>query len=229
MSIGDVFDLMQAYFGTYYINDINIGTQSNRVIIQSDIQYRNTLDTLNRIYVPSSYGGQVPLSAFTTFRKTVAPRSVQKYNLYPSAEINIILNPEYTTGQGIARVEQLAEEFPEGYFYEWTGQTYQEQKSEGEFALIITAAVTFGFLFLVAQYESWTIPLAVMLSLPIAVLGALIGIMVMQISISIYTQLGILRLFVMMQTFREKLKAAISGRNYDDEEDDDEEDYEDED
>lgn len=320
VSIGDVFDLMQAYFGTYYINDINIGTQSNRVIIQSDIQYRNTLDALNRIYVPSSYGSQVPLSAFTTFKKTAALRSVQRYNLYPSAEINIILKPGYTTGQGIARVQQLSEEFPEGYFYEWTGQTYQEQKSEGEFALIIIAAVTFGFLFLVAQYESWTIPLAVMLSLPIAVLGALIGIMVMQISISIYTQLGILLLvglatknailiiefakeerelrgssiiaaaaeaarerfrsvlmtaftcvlgvvpmlfasgagaesrihvgttmffgmiiatvfgvflipglFVMMQTFREKLKAAISGRNYDDEDDEDYEDDEDED
>ena len=320
VSIGDVFDLMQAYFGTYYINDINIGTRSNRVIIQSDIQYRNNLDALNRVYVPSSYGSQVPLSAFATFRKTVAARSVQRYNLYPSAGINIILNPGYTTGQGIARVQQLAEEFPEGYFYEWTGQTYQEQQSEGEFALIIIAAVTFGFLFLVAQYESWTIPLAVMLSLPIAVLGALIGIMVMQISISIYTQLGILLLvglatknailiiefakeeremrgasiiaaaaeaarerfrsvlmtaftcvlgvapmlfasgagaesrihvgttmffgmiiatvfgvflipglFVMMQTFREKLKAAISGRIYDDEDDEDYEDYEDED
>lgn len=194
VSIGDVFDIMQAYFGTYYVNDINLGTQINKVIIQSDIHHRDKLDVLNRIYVPNSSGKQVPLSSFATFRKTLAPRSIARYNLYPSAEINIMLKPGYSSGQGMARVAELSKELPEGYFYEWSGQTYQEQSTEGQFTLVIVAAVVFGFLFLVAQYESWSIPMAVMLSLPVAVLGALIGILVMQISLSIYTQLGILLL-----------------------------------
>ena len=194
VSTGDAFSIMQAYFGTSYVNDINLGTSVNKVIVQSEWEYRDRTEALNRVYIPNATGGQVPLSGFATFRKTLAPRSIQRYNLYPSAQITIMLNSGYSSGQGMARVAELAKNLPRGYFYEWTGQAYQEQSTEGQFMLVIVAAVVFGFLFLVAQYESWSIPFAVMMSLPVAVLGALIGIVLMGISLSIYTQLGILLL-----------------------------------
>ncbi len=194
VSMGNVFDIMQTYFGTAYINDINLGTQVNKVIAQSAWKYRDRIEALNRVKIPNSSGAQVPLTSFATIRKVLAPRSIERYNLYPSAEITIMLNPGFTSGQGMARVSELAKQLPEGYFYEWSGQAYQEQKTEGQFSMVIIAAVVFGFLFLVAQYESWSIPFAVMMSLPTAVLGALIGIIIMQISLSIYTQLGILLL-----------------------------------
>ena len=104
------------------------------------------------------------------------------------------MKPGFSTGQGIARIEQLASELPTGYSYEWSGMTYQEQQAGGQVLLIIGIALLFGYLFLVAQYESWTVPMGVILSLPVALLGALIGILVMRISLSIYTQLGILLL-----------------------------------
>ena len=192
--IGNVFGTLQTYFGTAYINDINIGTQVNKVILQSDWTYRSKSDNVGNIYVNSSSGGQVPIQSIATLRKTLAPRTVDRYNLFPSTSITVFMKQGYSTGQGIARIEELAKSLPEGYVYEWSGMTYQEQESSGQVLLIIVTALAFGYLFLVAQYESWTVPMAVILSLPVALLGALIGIFVMKLSLSIYAQLGILLL-----------------------------------
>jgi HAE1 family hydrophobic/amphiphilic exporter-1 len=104
------------------------------------------------------------------------------------------MKPGFSTGQGIARVQELARELPDGYTVEWSGMTYQEQQAAGQTVMIIAIALAFGYLFLVAQYESWTVPMGVILSLPVAVLGAFLGLKIMSISISIYTQLGILLL-----------------------------------
>ena len=192
--VGDIFDTLQTYFGTSYINDINLGSQVNKVILQSDWKYRDRAESVSRIYVMNDKGKQVPAESFATIERTFAPGSISRYNLYPSASVNIILAPGYSSGQGMERVAQIASTLPEGYAYEWSGQTYQEQESEGQLLWVVAVAVVFGFLFLVAQYESWSVPLAVMLSLPTAILGALIGIFFMNISLSVYTQLGILLL-----------------------------------
>ncbi|MDR0653019.1 MAG: efflux RND transporter permease subunit, partial [Synergistaceae bacterium] len=192
--VSNIFSTMQAYFGTAYINDINIGSQVNKVIIQSDWMYRDRKDSIGSIYVKSSSGARVPMQALATVRQTLEPRSIGRYNLYPSVTINAMMNPGFSTGQGIARVQELARELPEGYAIEWSGMTYQEQQAAGQTVMIIAIALAFGYLFLVAQYESWTVPMGVILSLPVAVLGSLIGLKVMQTSISIYTQLGILLL-----------------------------------
>ena len=192
--VSNVFSTLQTYFGTSYINDINIGTQVNKVILQSDWPYRNQIANIGNIYVNSQAGVQVPIQSLVSLQKTLAPRSVSRYNLYPSAPITISMNPGFATGQGMARVQSLAADLPAGYAYEWSGMTYQEQESSGQVILIIGIALIFGYLFLVAQYESWSIPMGVMLSLPVAFLGALVGISVMKISLSIYTQLGILLL-----------------------------------
>ena len=194
VQVGTLFDTLQTYFGTSYINDINIGTQVNKVIVQSDWKYRDRPDSVSRIYVTNDKGKQVPAESLATVRRTFAPRSVNRYNLYPSAGITVMLAPGYSSGQGMEAVAQIAGALPEGYSYEWSGQTYQEQQSEGQLLWVVAVAVVFGFLFLVAQYESWSAPLAVILSLPTALLGALVGIFVMNISLSVYTQLGILLL-----------------------------------
>lgn len=192
--INTVYSTLQTYFATAYINDINIGTQVNKVQLQSDWTFRNKIDSLDGIYINNTAGDRVPLHSFMTLEKTLAPRAINRYNLFPSAGITVIMKPGFSTGQGIARIEQLASELPTGYSYEWSGMTYQEQQAGGQVLLIIGIALLFGYLFLVAQYESWTVPMGVILSLPVALLGALIGILVMRISLSIYTQLGILLL-----------------------------------
>ncbi len=172
-----------------------IDSQKSKVVIQSDWQFRDTPGALGRIYITNEDGRQIPLSTFASFREIKAPRSLSRFNLYPSATVNIILNPEYSSGQGMDLVKALAKEIlPEGYVYTWSGQAYFQQETEGEFAIVILMAVVFGFLVLVAQYESWSAPLAVMMSLPPAVLGALAGQIIIFIPISIYTQLGMLLL-----------------------------------
>ena len=192
--LGNVFDTLQTYFGTAYINDVNLGTEVNKVIVQSDWAHRDRAEAVERAHIRGASGQQVPMRSLATLRRTLAPRSISRYNLYPSAEITVMMAPGYSSGQGMELVSRLARDLPEGYTYSWTGQTYQEQEAAGQFGLVILAAVVFGYLFLVAQYESWSAPMAVMLSLPAAVLGALIGIWVMGIDLSIYTELGILLL-----------------------------------
>jgi HAE1 family hydrophobic/amphiphilic exporter-1 len=134
------------------------------------------------------------MEAFATVERTLAPRGVTRYNLFPSAGITAPLRPGFSTGQGIERVEQLVNELPEGYINEWSGMTYQERQAGGQTGIIMLIALVFGYLFLVALYESWTIPMGVMFSLPVALLGALAGIFLLKLSLSIYTQLGILLL-----------------------------------
>ena len=192
--VGNIFSTLQTYFGSAYINDINIGTQVNKVMVQSDWNFRNSAGNVGNIYVNSTYGEPVPLHSLVSIKNTVAPRSIARYNLYPSAAITIVMKQGFSTGQGIIKLRELAKDLPEGYGYEWSGMTYQEQGAKGQIAIVIAIAMLFAYLFLVAQYESWTVPVPVILSLPVAVLGALGGVYVMGLSVSIYVQLGILLL-----------------------------------
>ena len=192
--IGNIFSTLQTYFGSAYINDINIGTQVNKVMVQSDWDFRNTIDSVGSIYINSTAGEPVPLQSLVSIKNTVAPRSIARYNLYPSAAVSIVMKDGYSTGQGIIKLKELAKSLPEGYGYEWSGMTFQEQKAQGQIGIILAIAMIFAYLFLVAQYESWTVPVPVILSLPIAVLGALAGVYIMGLSVSIYVQLGILLL-----------------------------------
>ena len=145
--------------------------------------------------MPNNNNQQVPLSSFATIKRVTAPSRLERFNLYPSATINIILDPEFSSGQGMDKVAEITNKtLPYGYSYTWSGQVYYEKNTEGQFSLVFIAAIVFGFLFLVAQYESWSAPVAVMMSLPSAVLGALVGLIIIYIPISIYTQLGMLLL-----------------------------------
>ena len=192
--IGNIFSTLQTYFGSAYINDINIGTQVNKVMVQSDWDFRNSIESVGSIYINNTAGEPVPLQSLVSIKNTVAPRSISRYNLYPSAAISIVMKEGYSSGQGIIKLKELAKSLPEGYGYEWSGMTFQEQKAQGQIGIILAIAMIFAYLFLVAQYESWTVPVPVILSLPIAVLGALAGVYIMGLSVSIYVQLGILLL-----------------------------------
>ena len=195
VQIGTIFSTLQTYFGSAYINDINIGTQVNRVMVQSEWNYRNNMDRIGGIFVRNTNGEQVPLQSLMTLRKTLAPRAIDRYNLYPSAGITIVMKPGFSSGQGIAKVAELSKKIlPEGYSYDWSGMTYQEQNSKGDIIIVLAIALIFAYLFLVAQYESWSVPVPVILSLPVAMFGALGGLWVMGLSISVYAQLGILLL-----------------------------------
>lgn len=193
--VSTIFSTLQTYFGSAYINDINIGTQVNRVMVQSEWNYRNNIDRIGEIFVRSTTGEQVPMQSMATVKKTLAPRSLDRYNLYPTAAITIVMKQGYSTGQGIARVREIGRKvLPSGYTYEWSGMTYQEEHSQGGITMVLVIALIFAFLFLVAQYESWSTPVSVILSLPTAMLGALVGFRIMGIPLSVYGQLGILLL-----------------------------------
>ena len=195
VQVGSIFSTLQTYFGSAYINDINIGTQVNRVMVQSEWNYRNNMDRIGGIFVRNANGEQVPLQSLMTLRKTLAPRAIDRYNLYPSAGITIVMKPGFSSGQGITRVAELSKKIlPEGYSYDWSGMTYQEQNSKGDIIMVLAIALIFAYLFLVAQYESWSVPVPVILSLPVAMFGALGGLWVTGLSISVYAQLGILLL-----------------------------------
>ena len=195
VSIGSVFDIMQAYFGTYYVNKINIGTQQVRVMLQSDWRFRDRPDAISKIYIPGRNGQQVPLSSFASTKRMTGPSSLERFNLYPSATVNIILDPESPGSEGMNKIIAAVKEIlPRGYSYTWSGQAYYEQHFAGQFLLVFLEAVIFGFLVLVAQYESFSMPLAIMMSLPFAILGALAGMIIIYIPASIYTQLGMLLL-----------------------------------
>ncbi|MDO4987774.1 MAG: efflux RND transporter permease subunit [Synergistes sp.] len=192
--IGNIFSTLRTYFGSAYVNDINIGTQVNRVILQSEWKYRQDVNSLSHVFVKNVYGDHVPLDAVATQHKTLAPRTIGRYNLFPSAGITLVMKQGYATGDGMKKVAELSKTLPEGYGYEWSGMTYQEQESKGGIILVLVIALIFAYLFLVAQYESWSTPVPVMMFLPVAMLGALVGVVVMGLSISIYVQLGILLL-----------------------------------
>ena len=192
--VSNIFAAMQMYFGSAYINDINLGSQVNRVMVQADAQYRSKISDIGRAYVSSATGQQIPLETLVHVKKVLAPSTYKRYNLYPSANINIVMKQGYSTGEGMAVLEELAEKLPEGYTVDYSGMSYQERTAGNQIALILSVSLLFAFLFLVAQYESWTVPVPVVLSLPVAMLGAILGVRVMGLPISIYAQLGILLL-----------------------------------
>ncbi len=194
VSIGSIFSTLQYYLGSAYINDVNFGTQVNKVMIQADWKNRKDIDSIKNLHVQSENGEMVPLDSVISLSKVLSPRVVTRYNQYPSASITAVQNPAVSTGEAMAAVEELAKTMPEGFGYEWSGISYQEKSSQGQIGYLITLAVIFGYLFLVAQYESWITPLPVLTSVAVAMLGALVGLFITGLPLSIYAQLGLILL-----------------------------------
>lgn len=193
--LSSIFSTIENYLGSGYVNDINLGTQVNKVIVQSDWKYRKNLQSINNIYVPSNKGAMVPLGALVNLRTVLSPRQIVRYNQYPSAGITVMLKPGASSGEAMKKVEKNIHEYlPKGYSYEWSGISYQEKQNEGQMGVLIFLALVFAYLFLVAQYESWSIPMSVMMSVVVALAGGLLGLIMMGETLSIYAQLGIVLL-----------------------------------
>ena len=193
--IATVYATLQNYLGSRYVNDVNLGTQVNRVTVQSDWSGRATPDDVMNLYVRSENGSMVPVGSLGTIVREVGPRTMSRYQQFPAAGLKVMPMPGVASGDAMAEVRRILEEnLPKGYGFEWSGITFQEQRNAGTVAPLIMLAVLFGYLFLVAQYESWTIPLPVMLSIFVAAFGALVGLKLYGLSLSVYAQLGLVLL-----------------------------------
>ena len=195
VSIGNIYSTLQTYLGSMYVNDINIGTQANKVMVMADWKYRKNLDSIKNLYVQSNSGQMVPMGSLIDIRRVTLPRSINRYNQYAAATVNIDAVPGSSSGAVMDAVEKLAAEtLSKSYSYEWSGMSLQEKRNEGRIVYIVALAILFAYLFLVAQYESWTIPISVILSVMTAMFGAFIGLYVAGLPLSIYAQLGLVLL-----------------------------------
>ena len=190
-----IFAALQDNLGSRYVNNVNFEGQVNNVNVQADWPFRNQVADIEKIYVKNNRGDMVPLGSVLKSRVTLAPRSVDRYNKFTSAAITAVALPTVSSGDAMKRVTKLAgENLPAGYTFDWSSLSYQEAKASGGGVAIIILALIFGYLFLVAQYESWVIPLPVMLSTAVASLGALAGLLFSRMPLSIYAQLGLILL-----------------------------------
>ncbi len=192
--VKSAFLAMQINLGGYFINQFNQFGRTWRVMMQAESAYRRDPSDIGSIYLRSQNGSMVPLSTVTTVNQTTGPEVVLRYNLYRTVEVNASTKTGISSGQGIATIEELASKLPNQYGFEWTGMAYQEKQASGQTMVILGLGLVFVFLFLAAQYESWGIPFAVLLSMPTVVLGALLGVNAAGLDMNIYVQIGILTL-----------------------------------
>ena len=190
-----VYSTLQNYLGSRYVNDVNLGTQVNRVTVAAEAGARNSPEAVARLYVRSNEGAMVPVGSLGTISRELGPRTVSTRDKYMTCGVTVMPKPGVASGTVMNAVRELLDaELPDGYGYAWDSLSFQEARNEGSAAPLIALAVVFGYLFLVAQYESWTIPLPVMLSIFVAVFGALLGLRLYGFSLSIYAQLGLVLL-----------------------------------
>jgi HAE1 family hydrophobic/amphiphilic exporter-1 len=196
--LSEIFATLQAQMGSLYINDFNIFGQTYKVIMQAESTYRSDLADLDYFYVKSDNDNMVPLSTLVTTHPILGPDVASRYNLYRSASVRASTAPGYSTGEAMDALEQLAAEvLPGGYRIEWTGMAYQEQEAGETAILAYTLALIFVYLFLVAQYESWSIPAAIILVVPMAIGGAITALLVTGVALNLYAQIGIVLLIGM--------------------------------
>ena len=189
--VSNVFEALQVYLGSLYINDFNFLGRTYRVTAQAEPQFRDEASDILRLRTRSARGATVSLGAVVDVKRTVGPDRLVRFNLYPAADINGNTLPGYSTGQSLDTMERLAaENLPPGFGYEWTELAYQERQAGNTIAFLFPLAVMFVFLTLAAQYESWLLPLAIILIVPLCLLFAIIGIWWRGMDNNILTQIG---------------------------------------
>ncbi len=195
LSLPDVFNTLQIYLGSLYVNDFNLFGRTFRVTMQAEKDARASATDISRLYVRNAAGGMAPLSTLGTLRPIVGPETIPHYNNYGSALINGAAAPGFSSGQAVLAMQRAAATaLPNDFGYEWTGITFQELKAGSIASLVFGMALVFVFLILAAQYESWTMPFVVLLAVPLALFGALLALWVRQMQIDVYSQIG----FVML-------------------------------
>lgn len=189
--ISNVFEALQVYLGSSYINDFNILGRTYRVTAQAEPEFRDEPSDILRLRTRSANGDSVSLGAVVEVRQTVGPDRLVRFNLYPSADINGNTVAGFSTGQSLETMEQLASQtLPPGFGYAWTEMAYQEKQAGNTILFLFPLAVLFVFLTLAAQYESWLLPLAIILIVPLCLLFAIVGIWYRGMDNNILTQIG---------------------------------------
>lgn len=193
--LADVFSTMKAYTGSVYVNDFNMFNRIYKVYIQAEAPYREHKDNINLFFVKAKDGAMIPLTALGNASYTTGPGSIKRFNMFTTAVIRGSAAQGYSSGQAMEKMEEIAQRhLPDNIGLEWSGLSYQEKKAGGQTGLVLTLVFLFVFLFLAAQYESWTVPIAVLLSLPVAALGAYLGVAVCGLENDIYFQIGLVML-----------------------------------
>ncbi|HCW0176682.1 TPA: efflux RND transporter permease subunit, partial [Pseudomonas aeruginosa] len=192
VSFETISGTLSAAFGSEVINDFTNAGRQQRVVIQAEQGNRMTPESVLELYVPNAAGNLVPLSAFVSVKWEEGPVQLVRYNGYPSIRIVGDAAPGFSTGEAMAEMERLAAQLPAGIGYEWTGLSYQEKVSAGQATSLFALAILVVFLLLVALYESWSIPLSVMLIVPIGAIGAVLAVMVSGMSNDVYFKVGLI-------------------------------------
>jgi hydrophobe/amphiphile efflux-1 (HAE1) family protein len=191
VNVSDVFSALQIYLGSAYVNDFNLFGRTFRVVAQADSQFRNDTRDVLKIRVRNGNGDTVPLGAFTTVRDISGPYRVPRYNLYPSAELDGNAAAGYSQGEAIEIMQKLAAQaLPPGFSYEWTTLAYQQLRAGNTAMFAFVLAVVFVFLVLAAQFESLTLPLAVIMIVPMCLVASIIGVVLRGQDNNILTQVG---------------------------------------
>jgi len=198
LRISDVFTALQATLGGFYVNDFNLFGRTWQVNLQAEAADRDDIDDIWRIHVRNARGEMVPLRAVADVRPRVGPQTIFRYNNFRAISIQGAPRPGISSGDGLAAMERLsARVLPAGYGFEWTGTAFQEKQASGQTAYILALAVMFAYLFLVALYESWVIPVPVLLSVAVGVLGAFGALWVANMPLDIYAQIGLVVLIAL--------------------------------
>jgi hydrophobic/amphiphilic exporter-1 (mainly G- bacteria), HAE1 family len=198
IKISDVFAALQATLGTYYINDFNVFGRTWQVNVQADTPFRERISDIDRIYVRNGSGDMVPLRALAQVKVVQGPQTVVRYNGYRAAVVNGTPKPGFSSGQALAAMQRISDAtLPPGYTFEWTGTAFQEVAASGGTPIVLGVAILFAYLFLVALYESWNIPIPALLSVSVGILGALVAVAIARLSFDVYAQIGLVALIAL--------------------------------
>jgi HAE1 family hydrophobic/amphiphilic exporter-1 len=195
VSLTEIYSSLQTFLGGSYINDFTSFGRQWRVFLQAEPAFRASADDVGKFYVRNAKGEMVPLSSFVTVRSTVGPEFTVRFNLYRAVEVQGSQAPGYSSGQALAALEEVAAQtLPPEMGYSWNGLSYQEKVASGGAARVLGLSLVFVFLILAALYESWSLPFSVLLSVPVAVLGAYVGLLSRHFDNNVYAQIGLVML-----------------------------------
>jgi HAE1 family hydrophobic/amphiphilic exporter-1 len=198
IKITDIFNALQSTLGSFYVNDFNVFGRTWQVNIQADTPFRDQPTDIDRIYVRNAQGAMVPIAALAQARLVQGPQMVVRYNGYRAAIVNGAPKPGFSSGVALAAMERVSDTtLPSGYSYEWTATALQEKAAGGKTGIVLGLAVLFAYLFLVALYESWNIPIPALLSVSVAVLGSIAALALVGLSFDVYAQIGIVVLIAL--------------------------------
>jgi len=192
VKISDIFNALQSTLGGFYVNDFNLFGRTWQVNVQADSRFRDAIEDIYRVYVRGNRGAMVPIRALAQAHLVQGPQAVIRYNGFRAAVINGAPKPGFSSGQALAAMERIsATTLPTGYSFEWTGTALQEKAASGQTGIVLGLAVLFAYLFLVALYESWNIPVPVLLSVSVGVLGAIGAVALSGLAFDVYAQVGL--------------------------------------